>query len=145
MRPTRLAIVVLVVVVTAAACHKRAPKIIALPPAPPPPVTSPSVTPTPVTLPTVAPPVEPPSPAVAYMDEGDRAFAAAHYDDAAGAYENYLRVAPSGLARDHVLYQLGLTYALRAAPTDWQRAMAMFKQLIEEYPESPLKGPANLI
>jgi outer membrane protein assembly factor BamD (BamD/ComL family) len=79
------------------------------------------------------------------MDEGDRAFAGAHYDDAAGAYENYLRVAPSGLARDHVLYQLGLTYALRAAPTDWQRAMAMFKQLIEEYPESPLKGPANLI
>jgi len=35
---------------------------------------------------------------------------------------------------------------LRPAPaTDWPRATATLKQLLEEYPESPLKAQANLI
>jgi hypothetical protein len=144
MRSTGLAVLVLLAVWTAG-CHKRAPKIVALPPTPPPSVVSPPVTPTPVTIPPVAPPVELPSPAIAFLDEGDRAFIAGSYDQAARAYENYLQVAPNGASRDYVLFRLGLSYASRSGPTDWQRAMTTLKLLVEQYPDSPLKVPANFI
>jgi hypothetical protein len=52
----------------------------------------------------------------------------------------------SGNQRDQALFRLALTYVLRPAPaTDWTRATSNFKQLIDEYPQSPLKGPASLI
>jgi TolA-binding protein len=75
----------------------------------------------------------------------DRAFISGNYDEAARGYENYLRSTDKG-PLDEVLFHLALTYALRPAPAgDWSRAAAMFKQLIEEYPTSPLKAPAMLI
>ena len=41
---------------------------------------------------------------------------------------------------------MALTYVLRPAPgTDWPRAIATLKQLLEEYPESAFKSQANLI
>jgi outer membrane protein assembly factor BamD (BamD/ComL family) len=80
------------------------------------------------------------------LDQADRAFVAGNYDEAARAYENYLRVTPFGGLRDEALFHLALAYALRPAPsTDWQRAAMIFKQLIDEYPNSPLKSPAYLI
>jgi len=80
------------------------------------------------------------------LDQANRAFLSGSYDEAARGYENYLRGTPSGGERDEALFHLALTYALRPAPsTDWQRAAMTFKQLIDEYPNSPLKSPANLI
>jgi hypothetical protein len=75
----------------------------------------------------------------------DRAFISGNYDEAARGYENYLK-SPGDGPRDEVLFHLALTYALRPAPAgDWTRAAATLKQLIEDYPTSPLKGPATLI
>ena len=90
-------------------------------------------------------PALPPAP-VAALDEADRAFNAGNYIQAAQGYENYLRLAPSGGQRDLALFRLGLTYALRTAPSpDWQRTTAVLRQLTQEYPRSPLTPPANLI
>lgn len=119
MRSNRIATITFAAILATAGCQKRVP-VAALPPAP--------------------------APAVPALDQADRAFTSGSYDEAARAYENYLRLTPSGGQRDQALFHLGLTYALRPAPaTDWQRAAATFKQLIDEYPDSPFKPPANLI
>ena len=125
MRSNRITIVVLCAVVVATGCHKHA-RVVALPP--------PSV------------PVPAPAAAVSPLDQADRAFTSSNYEEAARAYENYIRTNPSGGQRDQALFYLGLTYGLRPAPAvDWQRAAAAFKQLIDEYPNSPFKAPTNLI
>jgi Tetratricopeptide repeat len=127
MRPKCLGLIVFFVALLTAGCHKRVP-VTALPPP-----SAPS--PTPSGVPVVSP-----------LDQADRAFLTGNYDEAARGYENYLRGTPSGGQRDEALFHLALTYALRPAPsTDWQRAGMIFKQLIDEYPNSPLKSPANLI
>jgi len=106
-------------------CHKRTPVTVVSPPPPPPP---------------------PPPVVVSPVDQADRAFAVGNYDEAARGYENYLRTTTSDGHRDQALFHLALIYALRPAPaTDWPRAVAMLKQLIEEYPDSPLKAQASLI
>ena len=93
-----------------------------------------------------APPALPPPPAAGEIDAADRAFAGGSYDEAARAYENYLRLSPAGEQRDQVLFRLGLTYVLRANPApDWQRATAAWRQLVNEHSSSPLKPAANLI
>jgi hypothetical protein len=52
----------------------------------------------------------------------------------------------SGPERDQALFRLALTFLLRSAPApDWTHATNTFKQLIDEYPQSPLKPPASLI
>lgn len=117
----RLSVICLGSVLALTGCHKR--KIAAAPP----------------------PAVIPPAP-VAAIDEADRAFAAGNYDEAARGYDQYLRLSPSGHQRDQALFRLGLTYAIRSAPApDWQRATTFLKQVIEEFPNSPWKAPANLI
>jgi TolA-binding protein len=104
------------------ACQKRAP-VVAAPPAR-----------------VLAPP------AVTALEQADRAFVGGNYDDAGREYENYLRLSPSGGQRDQALFRLGLTYALRTTPgPDWNRAVALFRQLVDEYPDSALKPSANLI
>jgi len=129
MRPKCLGLIVFVVALVAAGCNKRVP-VTALPPPP-----APTPTPSPANIPVLSP-----------LDQANRAFISGSYDEAARGYENYLRVTPSGSLRDQALFHLALTYALRPAPsTDWQRASMMFKQLIDEYPNSPLKSQANLI
>ncbi len=122
MRPNRIAIIVFSATLAAAGCHKRVPV---------------------AALPSVPAPV--PVPAVSALDQAERAFTSGNYDEAARAYENYLRAGPSGVQRDQALFHLGLTYALRPAAADWPRAAATFKQLIDEYPNSLFKPPANLI
>jgi TolA-binding protein len=138
--PNRLAAVAFAAALAVAGCHKRIP-VSALPPplAPPPPAVS-------APVPTPAPPPAFPSPAAIALDQADRAFVAGSYADAARSYENFLRLNPSGNQRDGALFHLGLSYALPPAPAaDWQKAAAAFKQLADEYPNSPYKPPANLI
>jgi hypothetical protein len=119
-KPKRLAGVVLLAVLVLAACQKRVPVAVSPPP--------------------------PSAPPVSALDQADRAFTSGNYDEAARSYDDYLRLTPSGGRRDQALFHLGLTYALRPAPSaDWQRAAALFKQLMDEFPNSPYKPPANLI
>jgi len=141
MRAKCIGVVLLSGAFVVTACHK-APKrtpIAAVPPAPAP-VAAPAPSPTP------PPPTPPPPPPVSPLEEPDRAFFAGNYDEAARGYEAYLRTTTADGQRDQALFHLALTYALRPAPaTDWPRATATLKQLVEEYPESPLKAPASLI
>ena len=126
MRAKRLAAVVMWSILAVTACHKRAPIAVAPPASPPAPAL--------------------PSPAVTGLEQADRAFIGGNYDEAGREYENYLRLSPSGGQRDQALFRLGLTYTLRANPgPDWNRATSVFKQLVDEYPDSPLKPSANLI
>jgi Tetratricopeptide repeat len=135
MRSKCLGVLLLLAVLAAAGCHKgrRTPVVASAPPPP-----SPSPTPTP----------PPPAPVITVspLEEADRAFASGNYDEAARGYDNYLRATTSGGQRDDALFHLALTYVLRPAPgADWPRAIAMLKQLLEEYPESAFKSQANLI
>jgi tetratricopeptide (TPR) repeat protein len=119
MRTNRIIIITLSAVLALSACQKRVP-VVALPPAPA------------------------PSPATIAFDEAQRAFDAGNYDEACRAFENYLRLNPAGSQRDQALFRLGLAYALRTT-ADWQRASGAFRQIVEGFPASPFKAPANLI
>jgi len=90
------------------------------------------------------PPASAPNPAGGALDGAERAFNAGNYEAAGRAYEDYLRVYPAGTQRDQALFRLGLAYALRPAP-DCQRASSAFRQIVEGFPASPFKAPANLI
>jgi tetratricopeptide repeat protein len=136
MRSKCLDAVLLSAVLAAAGCHKRTPVVAS----PPPPL------PTPAAAPAPAPAPPPPAVTVSPLEQPDRAFASGNYDEAARGYENYLRATTSGGQRDDALFHLALTYALRPAPgTDWPRAIATLKQLVDEYPDSAFKSQANLI
>jgi Tetratricopeptide repeat len=140
MRSKCLTALLLSTLLAAAGCHKRT-TVVASPPSPPP---TPPAAPAPAPAPPPAPP--PPAVVVSPLEQADRAFASGNYDEAARGYENYLQATTSGGQRDDALYHLALTYALRPAPgTDWPRAIATLKQLVEEYPDSALKLQANLI
>jgi len=90
------------------------------------------------------PPASAPNPAGAALDEAERAFNAGNYEAAGRAYDDYLRLYPAGTQRDQALFRLGLAYALRTN-ADWQRASSAFRQIVEGFPASPFKAPANLI
>jgi hypothetical protein len=127
MRSKCLDVILLAAVLAAAGCHKRTPVVASTPLPPPPPAPAPVIT-------------------VSPLEEADRAFASSNYDEAARGYDSYLRATTSGGQRDDALFHLALTYVLRPAPgTDWPRAIATLKQLLEEYPESAFKSQANLI
>ena len=84
--------------------------------------------------------------APAPLSEADRAFDGGAYEEAARLYENYLRTYTAGSQRDQALFRLGLSYVFRpGAAQDWTRASALFKQLTDEHPNSPLKPAASLI
>jgi outer membrane protein assembly factor BamD (BamD/ComL family) len=119
MRTNRIIIITFSAVLALSACQKRVP-IVSRPPAPP------------------------PNSATIAFDEAQRAFDAGSYDEACRAFENYLRLNPAGSQRDQALFRLGLAYALRTA-ADWQRASGAFRQIVEGFPASPFKAPANLI
>jgi hypothetical protein len=131
------------------ACHKRAgeafPRAVALPPPPVVAVPLPRVEPLPDLLVVIPPPVAP-SPAAAALEQADRSFSAGAYDEAARAYEMYLRLVPPSCPCDQELFRLGLSYALRPTPNpDWQRTTLVLKQLVREYPTSSFTPLANLI
>src|SRR5436853_2594146 len=85
-----------------------------------------------------------PDPAGAAFAEAERSFNAGNYEAASRAYESYLRVYPRAIQRDQALFRLGLSYALQTT-ADWQRASSAFRQIVEGFPASPFKAPANLI
>jgi outer membrane protein assembly factor BamD (BamD/ComL family) len=85
-----------------------------------------------------------PDPATAALDDANRSFNAGSYDEAAHAYENYLRRGSAGPRTDEALFHLGLAYALRAS-ADWQSAVGAFRQIMEDFPNSPFRVPASLI
>ena len=123
MRTKRLTIGVVLALLCLTACSRR-PRVVALPP----PVAG-------------VPPDQ-----VGPLERADRAFNAGVYDEAARGYEDYLRLAPQGGQRDEALFRLGLTCVLRANPApDWQRAAGFFRQVIDDYPNSPLKATATVI
>jgi hypothetical protein len=145
MRSDGLTAVLLSAILAAAGCQKRVPVAAFPPPAPPPVVAAPAPAPEP-------PPPPPPDPTpppvvVSPLVHANQAFSAGNYEEAAKIYEEFLRTTPAGgKDRDEALFQLGLTYILRPAPSaDWQRAALLLKQLSDEYPGSGLIAPANLI
>ena len=114
-RATCLAIAALSIV---AACHRR-PPVATLPPAQPTMAAE---------LPVVAPPVEPvapPPPVSLPPPASTTASADGRPDDA--------------------LFQLGLLYAMDGPSHDWQRATTYLRQLVTNFPLSPLKPAADLI
>jgi len=121
MRTNRLAVFSFCALLILFGCQRRVP-VTALPPPPPPPA----------------------NPTAVALADADRALNAGSYDEASRAYENYLRLNPGGGLRDEALFRLGLAYALRAT-ADWTRASAVFRQLVEGFPDSPYRSPASLI
>jgi TolA-binding protein len=89
-------------------------------------------------------PAAPPASVVA-LGEADRAFAAKEYDDACHGYEDYLRLTPPQDQQDQALFRLGMAYTLKKTGPDWPRAQAVWRRLVTEYPDSPLKPPVELI
>jgi outer membrane protein assembly factor BamD (BamD/ComL family) len=119
MRRNRIIAIAFSAVLVLQGCHKRVP-ILALPPA------------------------AAPNPEAVAFDEAERAFNAGNYDEASREYENYLRLNPIGTERDQALFRLGLACALRPA-ADWQRASSALREIVEGFPNSPFRPPANLI
>jgi TolA-binding protein len=141
MRNKRVALLVLLILATLMGfngCRKRAPAVVVAPPAPVP-VADPVPPPPPPPIP------EPPPDAIA-LEEGERAFEAGTYHEAIRAYSEYLRLAPLGKERDLALFRLGVMSTLLSEPgADWASATTYFKQLVTEFPQSPLALSANLI
>lgn len=143
MRSKCITVCAFVATLTAFGCHKRVP-VTALPPPPAPVPAAAPAPPAPAPTPPASAPA--PAPAVAPLDQADRAFLSGDYEDAVRRYEDYLKATPTGGQRDQALFRAALIYAMRPAPaTDWNRAAATLKQLIDEFPRSPLKTPATLI
>jgi hypothetical protein len=142
MRSNGVAVIGFALLLAFTGCHKAKPaptvSIPPLPPAPPP-----STVTIDVPLPPEPELTEPAPPAVAILEDANRAFAAGHYDQAARLYDGFLRTSPAA-RRDEALFYAGLTQALKPS-TYWKSAATFFKQLIQEYPNSPYKPTANLL
>jgi len=90
--------------------------------------------------------VFPPFPEAVVREQADRAFTAGSCDEAIQAYENLLLISPSGDRTDEALFHLGLCFILRnKGESDSHRATTVLKQLVNDYPGSPLKPPAVVI
>jgi len=148
-------IIIVASILMAFGCHRKKPTT-ALPPPPRPPVASapvtippdnprplpaPSLPPTPAPAPaTVSPPVVNP------LEQADNAFNAGSYVEAARGYEAYLQRYLNGDRRDQALFRLALTMVVSTNPVpDWTKMTALLKQLVDQYPQSPLKGAAMAI
>jgi hypothetical protein len=146
MRANGIAVVALSLALAATGCHKRVPKTAG--PVPPPPAPPPAAVPAPIEIPEPAPVANVPVvPNLPDLEPANRAFSAGNYDEAAKLYDAYLQTTTRGGGeRDRALFNYALIYALRPAPaTDWSKAVNTFKQLVDEFPNSPLKAPASVI
>jgi len=122
MRPNRIAFVILCLLLVG--CHKRptfSPPGGSAPP-PPPPVANAA-----------------PSP----LEDADMALATRKYDEAARIYREYL-ASPTATQPARAWFSLGLSYALRP-DSDWQNATSALNRVVNDFSDSPLKGPASLI
>ncbi len=136
-----------VLLLTGLGCHRRPPKTALPPPSKPAVATIPNPTDLPPPAPNPNPPpnapTTPPPPVVNPLEAADNAFNAEKYPEAAKLYENYLQRQPNGDRRDQALFRLALTCAVPSNPTpDWARMTTLLKQLVDQYPQSPLKGSA---
>jgi tetratricopeptide (TPR) repeat protein len=86
-----------------------------------------------------------PPPGLMALEEANRSFEAKEYEEASRAYEDYLRLTPAKDQQDQALFRLGLAYALKKSGADWTRAQAIWKRLVNEYPNSTLTPPVELI
>lgn len=139
---------VLCVILVVTGCRKR-PEAVASPPQVMAPIIVRVDAPVPVHLPipTSLPVyVSPPFPEAVVHEQADRAFTAGSCDEAIQAYENLLLISPSGDRTDEALFHLGLCFMLRnKGESDSHRATTVLKQLVNDYPGSPLKPPAVVI
>jgi len=103
----------------------------------------------------VEPPAKPePSPAPISFEPCEASFVARKYTDATKCFDDYLKKNPKSSKRDFVLFRLGVSYALIAnspggnmlKAEDLMRKSEYFlKLLVQDFPASPYRGPADLI
>jgi tetratricopeptide (TPR) repeat protein len=141
-RRNDVATIVLSISLAAVGCHRHssvaANPAVVIPPVPPRVAPAPRVLPGPEPLPRIDPPPAPVPP----LEEANRAFDLGNYDEAEIGYKKYLEETPSGGQRDIALFRLALIFASRPSPAD---TISTLKQLTEEFPNSAISGPANLI
>jgi TolA-binding protein len=127
----RIAIFTIALVLAASCARRQPPPVVTRTPAPP-------------AAPAPAPPAPPLS--VTTLENATQEFARADYAGAARDFQQYLTLVPSGGRRDEALFHLGLIYSQPGDPRlDWQRAGNYFNQVVNEFPNSPLKPAAQLI
>ncbi len=89
--------------------------------------------------PAVAPPPN-------YLAIGDEHFDAGEYGPAADAFQTYLRGSPAAPDRDRALFRLALTHEFPESPVyDSAQALAELQELLNTYPNSPLRPQAELV
>jgi hypothetical protein len=141
---------VLIALLLFAGCrHKRTP-ISALPPLPPPAVSEEAKPPEPVAPPpepepVPVPEVTPPAPEPSAVDQGDAAFGAGHYAEAAKFYEAYI-AEKAEPRRDEALFRLAMSYLIpQGASADWGRAVPLLREIVDQYKNSLLRAPAQYL
>ncbi len=137
------------------ACHKKPAKVAFEAPSAPPAIVIPATTlppsnpQLPAKWPTPAPPPSlgtPPRPAPALFLTAEDDFNNARYVLAARGYEKYLRDYPSRGNEDHVLFRLGISYALADnSPAGLRKARTRLERLLLLYPNSPYRPQAKVI
>jgi predicted small lipoprotein YifL len=150
-------ITVLILLMAVTACHHKGPAVSppVLPPATPivvapPPLDVPVADPAPVAsrLPYEALALEPAAAPVVVpiaLVEGDIAYDSGDFAQAARLYASYLQSYPEASRTiDRVLFQLGVSQSMIAAPKD-PAGNDAFNRLIREYPGSSYVAPARMI
>lgn len=79
------------------------------------------------------------------LQQADRAFDAKDYAKAVTHYETYWQGTPVLKEQDRVLFRLGLAYSFLDSPVHTQRALAVFKELVNLHPQSPYAASAQVI
>jgi len=94
--------------------------------------------------PTAQAPAAPPPPN--YLAIGGQHFDAGEYAPAADAFQTYLRGSPAAPDRDRALFRLALTHEFPESPVhDSAQALAELQELLNTYPNSPLRPQAELV
>ncbi len=120
----------------AAGCHNKRTPVVALPPAP-------AAAPAAVPLPSPSAGNRPAAAVPGPLQLADNAFAAGNYADSARNYEAYLQ-RQGGDRRDDALFRLALSHVLVPVP-DWPRATIRLRQIVDLFPQSTWKAPAQII
>lgn len=76
----------------------------------------------------------------------DEAFETGAYREAAVAYESQLKIEPAAKNRDHMLFQLALSYAAAEEPfRNLDTTRELLQELVLHYPASPYRPQALVI
>jgi two-component system sensor histidine kinase GlrK len=80
------------------------------------------------------------------LEIGDAHFERGDFPAASDAYETWLAQAPLGPPEDQVLFRMALMRTLPGSPIrDARRARRYFTDLVERYPQSPLRAAADYL